>query len=153
MHVVLALALALHPAHFRGGGPWHVGASGVHRCVGAPAHCVETGSWAGTVRWRDCWNCIPPHHTAAALPRDGVVIYLMRGRERRRIRSSLRWPPRIRARAIVSPLEGLPSRIGAYERAGRVHGADAYLWVFFGRTHPTRRQIALAQAELRTARF
>jgi hypothetical protein len=111
-------------------------------------------SWATTVRWRDCWDCIPPHRTLAALPPDGVVIALLVGREPQRPRRRvLHWPPRIRPAAIVAPIEGVPARFGTFEAFGALNGFDASLWVFFGRRHPTRAQLARAQTELRRARL
>jgi hypothetical protein len=111
-------------------------------------------SWATTMRWRDCWNCIPPHRTLATLPPGGVAIALMVGREQRPPRRHvLRWPPRLRPGSIVGPLEGVPKRFGAYEAFGSLNGFDASLWVFFGRRHPTRSQLARAEAELRSARL
>jgi len=47
-----------------------------------------------------------------------------------------------------------PARIRmAVQPRGDDHGLDVSLWVFFGRRHPTRGQLARAQAELQTARF
>jgi hypothetical protein len=53
----------------------------------------------------------------------------------------------------VSPFEGLPSRIGVFQTLGSLHGFQPYLFVFFGRPHPTRAQLASARAELATAEF
>jgi hypothetical protein len=47
----------------------------------------------------------------------------------------MRWPPRLRP--VVQPFEGLPTRIGVVQLIGRLRGFEAYLWVFYGRPHPT----------------
>ena len=63
----------------------------------------------------------------------------------------LRWPAPL---VPVTPgLEGIPQRIGVVQRIGRLHGFTAYLFVFFGRPHPTPRQLARARAELAAARL
>jgi hypothetical protein len=61
----------------------------------------------------------------------------------------MRWPPRLRP--VVQPFEGLPTRIGVVQLIGRLRDFEAYLWVFYGRPHPTRLQVARARAELRAA--
>jgi len=48
-------------------------------------------------------------------------------------------------------LEGGPERIGLYQQFGRLRGSNASLWVLFGRRHPSARQVARAEAELRSA--
>jgi hypothetical protein len=131
---------------------WHVGASRDHACVGTPrGQCEQATSWASTVRWRDCADCIPPHRTLAALARSGIAIALMQGRETKQVpRRTFTWPTRIGA--VVGPIEGDPTgRIGMFAQFGRRHGIDLSLWVFFGRRHPSRTQLARANAELRTA--
>jgi hypothetical protein len=89
----------------------------------------------------------------ARLPRDGVAMQLVLARERPRSwEHPLRWRPRLRAEETGN-FEGLPTRIGTIQRAGRLHGFYASLVVFFGRPHPTPQQLARAEAELATARL
>ena len=149
---VLAAA-PLTPARFAERPGWHVAAGRVHACPGVkPSRCVQVTSWAATVLRRDCIECLP-HKTLARLPRDGVAMQLVLARERPRSwQHPLRWPPRLHAKETGN-FEGLPTRIGTIQRAGRLHGFYASLVVFFGRQHPTLRQLARAEAELTTARL
>jgi hypothetical protein len=111
-------------------------------------------SWAATVRWRDCGNCVPPHKTLAVLPPAGVSIQLLLGRDAKTKRHPvMAWPPHIHARDVVGPFEGGPAWIGSAQRSGVLRGFDAGLYVFFGRPHPTAAQLARANAELRTTRL
>jgi hypothetical protein len=148
----VAASAALSPAHFAQRPGWHVGAGRVHACPGVPrARCVQVTSRASTVPWRDCTECLP-HKTLARLPRDGVAIQLTLAREHRPPPGALSWPPRLRA-GEAQGLEGLPARIGTIQRTGRLGGSYAGLVVFFGRPHPTPRQLARADAELASARL
>jgi hypothetical protein len=152
--IVTAVAVAaLSPAHFQQRPGWHVGAGKAHACPGVPAsRCTQVTSWAATVAWRDCGECLP-HKTLARLPRDGVAMQLTLAREQPRSwERPLRWPPRLRAEE-ASNFEGLPTRIGTIQRAGRLHGLHVSLMVFFGRPRPTPRQLARAEAELASARL
>jgi hypothetical protein len=144
----------LTPAQFAPRPGWHVGHDRVRACPGTPSsRCVQVESWAPTTRWRDCGNCVPPHRTLAALPRDGIAIHLTLSREGGTMLKRLFWPPRLRPRDVVGPIEGGPERIGFVGRFGRVGHSDAYLYVFFGRRRPTLAQVARANAELRSARL
>jgi hypothetical protein len=105
------------------------------------------------VRWRDCQGCAIARRTLASLPSGGIVIYLLLGSESRLPRNTIHWPPRLRAEAVVSPIEGVPRRIGYFGRGGRLRGWSAQLFVYFGRRHPTARQLVRAQAELGGARL
>ena len=142
----------LAPVRFQKAPGWFVGASRVHKCPGA-TRCSQVGSWAGTARWQDCYDCEPPQKTLAALPRGGIVIGVLLGKEPRPPRHVMPWPPMLRAGAIVSPIEGAPRRIGYFGQGGRLSGFSAQLFVYFGRRHPTHRQIARAQAELNSAKL
>ena len=148
-------APALAPAHFTSGHGWHAGATRVHSCPGVPrSRCEQVESWASTVRFRDCGNCLPPRKTLVELPKAGVVIQLILGREATaKHRRALAWPPVILSRDVVGPIEGGPERIGSVQRFGVVHGLNAYLYLFFGRRHPTASQLARVNAELRTTRL
>jgi hypothetical protein len=153
--VVTAAAAAsrpLAPVRFQKAPGWYVGASRVHTCPGAP-RCSQVASWAATVRWRDCYDCEPPHKTLASLPAGGIVIGVLLGKEPRPPRHVMSWPPRLRAGAIGGPIEGAPARIGYFGQGGRLRGFSASLFVYFGRLHPTKHQIARAQAELNSAKL
>jgi hypothetical protein len=81
------------------------------------------------------------------------VIQLSNGRERPSRVPSGRWPQRLRASLAVSPFEGAPARISVIQLAARTpDGVEHYLFVWFGRAHPSRSQLARANAELRTVR-
>jgi len=116
--------------NLRAGGGWHVGSQRAH-------------AWAATVPYRDCSICVPPHRTLAALPPDGIVIQLTVLSD---ASTQARWP-RIRPKDVAAGFEGVPKRYGVFQFGDQ--GRSAFVW--FGRAHPTRRQLARANAELRTA--
>jgi hypothetical protein len=152
MFGLLALVLVVSPPHFQAAPGWHVGSRPAHRCVGVPAgRCVQAEGWASTVRYRDCPNCVPPHQTLAHLPPGGIVIQLSYGRERPSKAPVGSWPPRIRSRDVIAGFEGVPGRYGYFQTFVRTGTLERYLFVWFGREHPTRHQLARANAELRTA--
>jgi hypothetical protein len=93
-----------------------------------------------------------PHHTLAHLPPNGIVIQLSYGRERPDRAPVGKWPPRIRAKKVLAGFEGVPGRYGVFQTFIRTGHLERYLFVWFGRAHPTRRQLARANAELRTVR-
>ena len=140
-------------AHFARRQRWSVGASRVHACAGvARSRCEQASTWAATVRWRDCPDCVPPHRTLATLPPSGIAIVLMQGRESKRVPSrTFPWPTQIRASKVVGPIEGEPERFGVFEQFGQRHGVELSLWVFFGRRRPSRAQLARVNGELHTA--
>jgi hypothetical protein len=152
MTLLIAILVGLAPVQYGARPGWHVGHDHVHACPGVPrSRCEQVTSWASTVAFRDCGECLP-HRTLDALPRNGVVIQLMLGRDRKPyFARALRWPARGRAGAGQGPIEGGPQRIGSVQLSGRLDGSDAYLFVFFGRRDPTARQLARANAELRSA--
>jgi hypothetical protein len=146
-------AAALAPATFAPGVGWHVGSGRVHACPGgSAASCRYVSSWAATVPWRDCPECLP-HRTVARLPADGIALQLQVGIERDppKWMRPLQWPPRVHD--VVAPFEGLPPRIGVFQAQGFVHGNSASLFVFFGRSRPSRAQLRKARAELATVKF
>ena len=154
MFGLLALLLAVSAPHFAAAPGWHVGSRPARACVGVSAsRCVEADGWAATVAYRDCRDCIPPHRTLAHLPAGGIVIQLSNAHERPARAPLGTWPPRIRLKDVQpGGAEGIPRRVGYAQwfiRRGRI---EHYLWVWFGRAHPTRRQLARANAELRTVR-
>jgi hypothetical protein len=95
---------------------------------------------------------VAPHRTLAHLPPNGIVIQLTKTRERPSRMQSGTWPPRIRQKDVHAGFEGVPPRYGAYQYAVRTGKIERSLFVWFGRAHPTRHQLARANAELRTAR-
>jgi hypothetical protein len=116
-----------------------------------PSQCISVSSWAATVRWRDCAECLP-HKTVESLPRDGIAIQVSFARTKSPgWVKPMRWPPRLLT--MGGPFEGLPDRIGVVQLISRLNGYEAYLWVFFGRPQPSTRQVARARAELRAARL
>lgn len=153
MFGILALLLVVSPPHFRGAPGWHVGSSSARACPGVSANrCVDAWGWASTVPYRDCRDCVAPHRTLAHLPPDGIVIQLSNARERPARIGAGTWPVRIRRADVHAGAEGVPSRFGAAQFAVRSDGIEHLLYVWFGRAHPTRSQLARANAELRTAR-
>ena len=153
MFGLLALALVVSPPHFQAGLGWHVGSRPAHACPGVPARrCVQASGWASTVRYRDCGDCVPPPRTLAHLPSNGIVIQLLYARERPWRAPVGKWPPRIRARDVAAGFEGAPDRYSYFQTFVRIGTLERYLFVWFGRKHPTPHQLARANAELRTAR-
>jgi hypothetical protein len=120
--------------HFRATAGWHVGADRAY-------------SWASTIPYRDCRNCVPPHETLAALPPGGILIQLATFRERGSSRTRS-WPPRIRARDVSAGFEGVPRRYGVFQFTAQTGRFDRSLYVWFGRAHPTPGQLERANAEL-----
>jgi hypothetical protein len=152
--ISVAASRPVSPVRFEANPGWHVGSGHVHACPGVTrSRCSQVGSWAATVPWRDCQDCATARRTLASLPSDGVVVYLLLASEAHLPRKPMHWPPPLRAAAVVSPVEGLPARIGYFGRAGRLHGFTAQIFIYFGRRHPTSQQVARAQAELRSARL
>jgi hypothetical protein len=94
---------------------------------------------------------VPPHQTLAHLPPGGIVIQLSYGRERPPKAPVGSWPPRIRSRDVIAGFEGVPGRYGYFQTFVRTGTLERYLFVWFGREHPTRHQLARANAELHTA--
>ena len=153
MFGILALLLVVSPPHFGAAPGWHVGSRPAHACSGVPvSRCVQASGWASTVRYRDCPDCVPPHKTLAHLPRRGIVIQLTQARERPDRAPIGKWPLRIRADKITAGEEGVSNRYGHFQAFVRTGHVERYLFVWFGRAHPTRRQLARANAELRTVR-
>ena len=113
---------------------------------------MQATGWASTVRYRDCPNCIPPHRTLARLRPGGIVIQLTYVRERPDRARVGAWPPRIRARDLTVGFEGEPDRYGVFQTLIRTGHLERSLFVWFGRAHPTRRQLERANAELQTVR-
>jgi hypothetical protein len=143
--------LSVASPHFRAAAGWWVGAQEPQTCPGVSRkRCVQANGWASTVEYLDCGNCVPPHRTLAALPPDGIVIQELNGKERPVKIGSRPWPPRISASDVTGPFEGEPPQYGVVQYTARTGSTERSLFVWFGRRHPTARQLARANAELRT---
>ncbi len=147
--------IVIAPVQFAATPGWHTGTAKARACPGVSAsRCTEAWSWASTVRWRDCRACLP-HKTLSTLPRNGIIISVSRVREHPVVAKRLiDWPARIRAQEVTAGMEGVPSRYGVYQLFARLRGADEVLvWAYFGRSHPTKAQLAAANTQLRSARL
>src|SRR4051794_26942629 len=130
-------AAVLAPARFPPRAGWRTGAGRVLPCPGtSPQRCRSVGSWAATVPWRDCVECLP-HRTVASLPADGIVIQISVADEHPAVLRDEGWPPRIVRSMIGAGFEGLPSRVGTYQHVARVHGFEVLVFVVFGRSRPS----------------
>ncbi|MGH3054855.1 MAG: hypothetical protein ACRDL7_07740, partial [Gaiellaceae bacterium] len=80
------------------------------------------------------------------------VIQFVKARERPPRMRTGSWPPLIRQKDVHPGFEGVPPRYGSFQFAARTGKIERSLFVWFGRAHPTRRQLARASSELRTTR-
>jgi hypothetical protein len=88
------------------------------------------------------------------MSRNDVAIQIDVARQTGRgLKPTFIWPPHITRRQVVAGFEGLPSRISTYQGHTRVGKRDVDVFVLFGRTRPTDRQLQRANAELRRVRF
>ena len=142
------------PVHFTPANGWHLRKGKVHACPGVPAsRCSEVRSLASTTRWRDCVECLP-HRTVAAMRGDGIAIQISVAIERPvRVARTFAWPPRVSGPSVHAGFEGLPGRIGVYQGSTLVGKRELSVFVFFGRSRPTARQLHSANAELRRSHF
>jgi hypothetical protein len=132
---------------------WYTGHTAVHACIGVtPQRCVQATTWAATIRWRDCAECLP-HKTVAALPPGGIALQVTVAVEHPVRLPPGTWPPQILPREVGAGFEGLPQRIGVFQHAARVHGVEVSVMVFFGRDRPTARQRAAAAGVLRALKL
>lgn len=154
--VAIAVSLLnVTPPRFQSAPGWHVGSTRTHSCSGVTSgRCVMAEAWASTVPYRDCPNCVPPHKTLATLPPDGIIIQLTDAQERPPYGRPGGWPTRIRPSQVTSgPGEGTPAQISYAQLVVRSpHDVEHFLFVWFGRPHPTEQQLARANAELQTVR-
>ena len=82
-----------------------------------------------------------------------IVIQLTDGRERPASGPRGSWPTQIRASQVTSgPFEGVPRTNLSYAQlvVRSPHNVEHFLFVWFGRPHPTVQQLARANAELAT---
>jgi hypothetical protein len=156
--VAVAVSLLnVTPPRFSAAQGWHVGSTPTHSCdVGVTrGRCVMAEAWASTVPYRDCPNCVPPHKTLATLPPDGIIIQLTDARERPPYGTPGSWPTQIRASQVTrGPFEGVRRTNLSYAQlvVRSPHNVEHFLFVWFGRPHPTAQQLVRANAELRTVR-
>lgn len=155
--VAIAVSLLnVTPPRFSAADGWHVGSTPTHSCdVGVTrGRCILAEAWASTVPYRDCANCVPPQKTLAMLPRNGIIIQLTDARERPAYGRRGSWPTRIGASQVITgPGEGTPARISYTQLVVRSsNDVEHFLFVWFGRPHPTAQQLARANAELQTVR-
>jgi hypothetical protein len=141
------------PVQFPANG-WDVRRNRVHACPGVLAsRCSQVTSLASTTGWRDCVECLP-HKTLAAMPRSGIAIQITVAVEHPvRAVHTFDWPPQVKRVQVQAGFEGLPSRIGVYQAASLIKKREVSLFVWFGRSRPTIRQVSRANAELRHARL
>lgn len=148
----LLSVLSVTPAHFAPSAGWHTRVGKVHACPGVTAsRCVQVFSVAATTRWRDCVGCLP-HKTVAAMRPGDIAIQVNVAREPKP-QPGPAWPPRITRSKVVAGFEGLPSRVGTFQAATRVGKREVSVFIVFGRSRPTDRQLQRANAELRRVRF
>ena len=149
---VSAGSAALQPAHFVPAAGWQTRVGKVHACPGVPAsRCVQVFSVASTTPWRDCVGCLP-HRTVAAMRAGDIAIQVNVARERRP-QAGPAWPPHVTRRKVVAGFEGLPGRIGTFQAYSRIGKREVLLFIVFGRSRPTDRQLQRANAELSRVRF
>ena len=148
------VAMRLLPALFVPHPGWHAGHDLGHACPGVSANrCVRAASWAATIPWRGCGECLP-HRMIEALPRGGTILQVDVAVEHPLVaRHALAWPPTIRPRDVSAGFEGIPRHYGVYQLFARFGRLEAYVWAFFGRAHPTPAQLAAANAELGAVRL
>jgi hypothetical protein len=143
---------ALQPAHFVPASGWHTRVGKVHACPGVPAsRCVQVFSVASTTPWRDCVGCLP-HKTVAAMRAGDIAIQVNVARERRP-QEGPAWPPRVTRSKVVAGFEGLPGRVGTFQAYTRAGKREVSVFIVFGRSRPTDRQLQRANTELRRVRF
>ena len=132
---------------------WHVGAAHVTP-PGCP-RCVQTASWASTVRYRDAPNDLP-HKTMATLGPSDLIVLVDRSWQPSPPAWMLqRHPLRIIRAQIHANFEGFtrPGRFSVWSAATWRNGSFVTVDVFFGSPTPTAAAIARAQRELELTRF
>jgi len=63
------------------------------------------------------------------------------------------WPPRVTRSKVVAGFEGLPGRVGTFQAYTRAGKREVSVFIVFGRSRPTDRQLQRANAELSRVRF
>lgn len=135
------------PAVFAPAAGWHTGTNGPAE---SEPEGQQTWTYASTVPYRDEPLQAPPYKTLEVLPPDGIVIwlYLFGPGE---VDTSRRSPPfRLTEADRSAEWQGQVRDLPVYSLAGRVPGQryGVNISVYFGRSRPTRAQLAAADAEL-----
>jgi hypothetical protein len=144
----------VEPATFSSAEGWQTGTNGT---VEVQPDGQNSWSWASTIAYRDEPFQFPPSKTLERLPPDGIVIdvqlYGPDPHVRDRSRPA-RVPLRI-AEADIGSFDGLRPENAVYSLGGRAPGQrySVDVSVIFGRMHPTRDQLAAADAELARLRL
>jgi hypothetical protein len=149
-----ALPLTASPAQLRSGNGWLVGTARITNpgCAG----CVQTESWASTIRYRDPPNQLPPHRTMAAMHAHDIVVHVTRAWEPSPPLWTLhRRPLRIDRPQITASFEGNTTRgrVSLWEATTWRAGSFVSVWVLFGTAVPTAADMVRAQTELNAAVF
>jgi hypothetical protein len=133
---------------------WRLRTGKVHACPGVRAsRCSQVTSLASTTRWRDCVECLP-HRTLAAMPTAGIAIQITVAVEHPvKAVPAFAWPPHVSQAKVHAGFEGLPGRIGVYQASSLLGEPEVSLFVWFGRSKPTARQLNRANTELRHAQL
>jgi hypothetical protein len=133
----------------RGAG-WQVGSVRLEGAASGCARCVQTESWASSVRYLDPPNQIPPWRTLARLQRHALLVHITRGWEP----SPPRWihrrrPLIIDRNAIFANFEGNSAgRASRWSTSTWRAGSYVTAWVFFGAPQPSAADVARAQGVL-----
>ena len=154
MVTLAALLAAVVPALLPAGHGWHVGSARIDT-VGCP-RCVQTDSWASTLRYADPPNQFPPHRTMARMGPHDLVIQVIRSWEP----NAPGWmhdqhPLRIVRSQIHANFEGNTTheRVALWSGATWRAGSFVSVMVLFGSPVPTTRDVARAQHELDGTRY
>jgi hypothetical protein len=150
----VAGAPRLRAVHFASAVGWHLRYGTVRACPGTSAsRCSHVASVASTLRFRDCVECLP-HRTAAAIGAKDIVLQITLALEHPlRVGRTCAWLPRVTRRRVLAPFEGLAGRIGVYQCQTRIGTREVVVFIVFGRTTPTNRQLNRVNAELQRARL
>jgi hypothetical protein len=145
----------LHAAHFPQAPGWRTRISAPSADV--PTCGRQRVSWAATVPFSDGPRQLPPHTMIEALPPDGIIMAVVQYVDTcRRLRGiPTRRPPLQLADATRSGFPGpRGDELPLYRIRGRFAGRyDLDVWVFYGRRHPTKAQLAAAQRMLSGVRW
>jgi hypothetical protein len=142
----------VHPATFEEAAGWDTGAS-------PPAtqepEGQQTWTWASTSPYLDTPPQSLPVQTLERLPPDGIVIRVALFGPDAAGAGSARPPFRIAQATRSYSWEGQIDDVPLFSIAGRAPDQEynVDITVFFGRPHPTRSQIARANAELERLRL
>jgi hypothetical protein len=88
------------------------------------------------------------------MPRNGIAIQITVAIEHPvRAVHTFAWPPQVKGTQVSAGFEGLPRRIGVYQASSLISKREVSLFVWFGRSRPTVRQLDRANTELRHTRL